>query len=96
MHIVDLFDRGARSFPNRLAFSGAGGGFTFAEAQSLSCRVAKALLENDLGVGTRFAALSPNCGQAMIVMLGGARAGGVWCNLNLRERYWQGHGRRVG
>jgi len=84
MHIVDLFDRGARGFPRRLAFCGAGGDFTFAQAQSLSNRIARAFLANNLGVGTRFAALSPNCGQAMIATLGGARAGGVWCNINLR------------
>lgn len=84
MHVVDLFDRGARSFPGRVAFSGAGGDFTFAQAQALTNRIARACLAKDLGMGTRFAAVSPNCGQAMIATLGGARVGGVWCNINLR------------
>jgi fatty-acyl-CoA synthase len=85
MHVVDLFDKGARINPKGLAFSGAGGDFTYTEAQALTVKIAKTMRKLGFGVGSRFAIYSPNCGLAMIAVLGGMRAGGVWCNLNLRN-----------
>jgi len=84
MHVIDLFDWGARNFPKRLAFSGAGGDVSYAEAWRSTNQLARALLADDAAPGRRFAVLSPNCSHAMLAMLGGLRAGGAWCNLNLR------------
>ncbi|MGH9114946.1 MAG: class I adenylate-forming enzyme family protein [Acidimicrobiales bacterium] len=84
MHVIDLFDWGARSFAERPAFSGEGGDVTYAEAQAASNRIARALIADGATPGTRFAILSPNASPAMVAMLGALRAGGAWCNINLR------------
>jgi fatty-acyl-CoA synthase len=85
MHVIHMFDRSARNFPDALAFSGSGGDITYREAQTLSNRIANAMLQNGMGKGTRFAFISPNNGLAMICMLGAMRANAVWCNINLRD-----------
>ena len=85
MHVVDLFDRGACINPKGLAFGGAGGDLTYREAQALTVRIAKTMQKLGFRVGSRFAIYSPNCGLAMVAVLGGMRAGGIWCNLNLRN-----------
>jgi acyl-CoA synthetase (AMP-forming)/AMP-acid ligase II len=84
MHITDLFFLDARNHPHRLAMSGDGGDFTYLETQSLSNRIARRLQTAGLGVGHKFAVLSPNTGPALIAILGGMRAGLAWCNLNMR------------
>ena len=84
MHAVDLFDLGARNFPDRLAFSGAGGDITYSKAQADSNRIARALLANSFGIGTRMAVVSPNNTTAMPALLGALRAGCAWCNVNMR------------
>ena len=84
MHVIDLFDAGARNYPERLAFSGAGGDMTYREVWRASNRLARALLADGLKPGFKFAGLSPNGTPVMLSMLGAMRAGGAWCNLNLR------------
>jgi acyl-CoA synthetase (AMP-forming)/AMP-acid ligase II len=64
--------------------SGDGGDFTYLETQALSNRIARRLGAAGLGVGHKFAVMSPNTGPALIAMLGGMRAGLAWCNLNMR------------
>jgi acyl-CoA synthetase (AMP-forming)/AMP-acid ligase II len=84
MHITDLFFLGARNHPHRLALSGDGGDFTYLETQAFSNRIARRLVATGLGIGHKFAVMSPNTGPALIAMLGGLRAGLAWCNLNMR------------
>jgi acyl-CoA synthetase (AMP-forming)/AMP-acid ligase II len=84
MHVTDLYFRGFRFAPQRLALSGDGGDFTYAQVYGLSNRIARRLNQAGLGPGARFAVLSPNVGPAFISMLGGFRAGLAWCNLNMR------------
>jgi fatty-acyl-CoA synthase len=84
MHVIDLFDWSARNFPERLAFSGAGGDLTYREAQAATNRIARALLKEGANSGTRFAGLSPNCTEIEVATLGAMRAGGAFCNVNLR------------
>ncbi|HVW34392.1 MAG TPA: AMP-binding protein [Acidimicrobiia bacterium] len=84
MHVIDLFDAGARNHSDRLAFSGAGGDMTYREVWEASNRLARALLVDGFQMGFRFAGLSPNCSPVLLSMLGAMRAGGAWCNLNLR------------
>lgn len=85
MHFIDLFDRGARINRDGLALAGAGGEWTYAEAQAMTMRIAKAFRERGFGTSTPYAVFSPNNALAMIAMLGGLRAGGAWCNVNLRN-----------
>lgn len=85
MHFIDLFDRGARINAQGLALAGAGGEFTYAQAQGLTIRIAKAFRARGFGLSTPYAVFSPNNGLAMISLLGGLRAGGAWCNVNLRN-----------
>ncbi len=85
MHAIQLFDRGARQNRDRLAFTGAGGDFTYLQVQKLSNQIANALLALKLTADTRFAIFSPNCSQAMIACLGASRAGFIWCNLNAKN-----------
>jgi acyl-coenzyme A synthetase/AMP-(fatty) acid ligase len=85
MHVIDLFDKGVRINPHALAFTGAGGDFTYTEAQVLTIRIAKTMRKLGYGAGSRFAGYSPNCGMAQIAILGGMRSGGIWCTVNLRN-----------
>lgn len=85
MHVTDALYLGARNYPDRLAFTGAGGDFTYGEVRRAMNRIAHAARAAGLGIGSRFAVLSPNCGPAMIAQLGALRAGCAWCNLNLRN-----------
>ena len=84
MHITDLFFRGYRMHPDRLALSGDGGDFTWRQTFALTNRIGRRLRDDGFGPGDRFAVLSPNTGRAFIAMLGGMRAGVAWCNLNMK------------
>jgi len=84
VHVIDLFEWAARNFPERLAFSGAGGDLTYREARAATNRIARALLASGATTGTRFAPLSPNCTDVEVATLGAMRAGGGFCNVNLR------------
>jgi len=84
MHVTDLFFLGARNHPRRLALTGDGGDFTYLEALDLSNRIARRLGAAGLGIGHKFAVMSPNVGPALIAMLGSMRAGLAWTNLNMR------------
>ena len=84
MHVIDLFDSGARNYPHQLALTGAGGDLSYADAWAFSNRIARAMLAEGVKPGTKFAALSPNSSLVMVAMLGAIRAGGAWCNINLR------------
>jgi acyl-CoA synthetase (AMP-forming)/AMP-acid ligase II len=84
VHVIDLFDWGARNFPERLAFAGAGGDITYAEAQAATNRIARTLVADGAKPGSKFAVLSPNVSPALVAILGSLRSGGAWCNVNLR------------
>ncbi len=84
MHITDLYFRGFRTHPERLALSGDGGDFTYRQTFALTNRIGRRLRDGGFGTGDRFAVLSPNTGRAFIAMLGGLRAGVAWCNLNMK------------
>jgi len=85
MHVIDLFDRGVRINRNGLALSGEGGDFTYPETQTLTVKVAKTMRKMGFGTGATFTIHSTNCSQAMIALLGAMRAGGIFCNVNLRN-----------
>src|SRR5690606_37127122 len=71
--------------PDGLMLAGAGGDFTYKDGRSLTIRIARALIARGFRPETPFAVFGPNTGPAMIAMLGGLRAAGAWCNVNLRN-----------
>ncbi len=81
----DLINRHAQSTPERLAFSGFGGDFTYDELQRFSNQIANQLMAEGFSKGTRYALYTPNCGGAVIASLGALAMGGVWCNVNLKN-----------
>ncbi len=85
LNYIDLFDRAARTSRDHLALADDHRRFTFSELQAYSNRLAHALLRNGITPGMPFGTLSPNTALAMVSMLGGLRAGGAWCNINLRN-----------
>ncbi|WP_374452883.1 class I adenylate-forming enzyme family protein [Phenylobacterium sp.] len=85
MRISHLVERAARLSPDRLALVDEGGDYTYAEMRRISRRIANALLRDGYGPGSRFAVYSPNSAPAMLAILGGLLAGGVWCAVNLRN-----------
>ena len=56
----------------------------YVEAQAATNQIARALLSGGAKTGTRFAGLSPNCTEIELATLGAMRAGGAFCNVNLR------------
>lgn len=85
INYIDLFDRAARIAGNRIALADETAELSYVEVSALSNRFAHALIAQGFGPSTRFAVLSPNTGLAMVGMLAGLRAGGAWCNVNLRN-----------
>ena len=85
LNYIDLFDRAARIAAGRDALVDDGGALTYAEAWVRANRIASALVARGFGPSTRFAIFSPNCSAAMLAMLAGLKAGGAWCNINVRN-----------
>jgi fatty-acyl-CoA synthase len=85
LNYVDLFDRAARMAGSRAALVDDSGEISHARLASTADRVANALIARGFAPSTRFALLSPNCSAAMVGMIGGLKAGGAWCNINLRN-----------
>jgi acyl-CoA synthetase (AMP-forming)/AMP-acid ligase II len=85
VNYIDLYDRAARMAGDRAALIDDSGTVSYAELTPLSNRFASALIARGFAPSTRFALFSPNCSAAMVAMLGGLRAGGAWCNINLRN-----------
>jgi acyl-CoA synthetase (AMP-forming)/AMP-acid ligase II len=85
MRPIDYFDRGAAAMPDRLAFTGGGGRYTYAEAQQRSKAIAGALHKAGLELGDACAIYSPNDTRAMICVFGAIRAGGAWVPVSVRN-----------
>ena len=85
MHLIDLLDWSVRHYPKRLALTGDGGQLTYAQFWAATNQVARAVLASGFGVETRFAVYSPNDSWAFVALMGASRAGGTWCNINLRN-----------
>ena len=85
MRPIDYFDRGAAVMPGRLAFTGGGGRYTYAQAQARSAAIAGALHEAGLQLGDACAVYSPNDTRAMLSVFGAIRAGGAWVPVSVRN-----------
>ncbi|MFE3054117.1 AMP-binding protein [Nocardia sp. NPDC059239] len=82
MAITDFFDRGWRAHPEGVAFIAGDRSYTYAEIGELSCRVANALLAQELPPETKGAVLSGNDPLAWACVLGLWRAGLAWVPVN--------------
>lgn len=85
MNIVHFFDHGVMRFPNRICLQDATTSFTYRELQSLTHRIANALIAAGAGKGAHVAVYSPNAAVAFACILGILRAGGTWVPLNARN-----------
>ena len=87
MHLnyIDLFDRSVATSRKHLALADDHVEYTYAELQAFTSRIARALHGHGFPPSTPVAVLSPNNVLAMAVLLGTLRAGGAWCNINLRN-----------
>src|SRR5262249_61015628 len=85
LNYVDLFDRVARMAGSRAALVDDSGELDYARLAATADRIAGALVARSFAPSTRFALLSPNCSAAMVGMVAGLKAGGAWCNINLRN-----------
>jgi acyl-CoA synthetase (AMP-forming)/AMP-acid ligase II len=85
INYTDLFDRAARISHASIALADETGELTYGAVTVLSNRIANALIAQGCAPSFRFALLTPNTSLAMVAMLAGLRAGGAWCNINLRN-----------
>ena len=85
MRAIDYFDRGARLAPARAAFVKEEDVVSYAEAATLTDRIAVALLAGGAGPNTKVAIYSPNRIDAFLIILGVLRAGAVWVPINVRN-----------
>jgi len=85
MRLIDFFDKGVESGPDRICFDDGGRRYTYAEVASASHRIAGVLRHVGLKKGARIATYSPNSAEAFIAVLGVQRAGCVWLPVNVRN-----------
>src|SRR6266852_9609426 len=82
--IIDSFDTGATTFPDRIFVQGGGLRLSYREAADASHAVAAALVR-DVRPGTHVGVLSPNHPMVLPAMLGVMRSGAVFVPLNARD-----------
>ena len=85
MRNVDYFDRSAERWPSRPVIVDGEVRWTYAEAQALSHRLARAMQSAGLMHQEPVAILSPNDARVMLVLLGLWRAEAVWVPVNTRN-----------
>lgn len=85
MAIIDVFDRGRLLNPKGDAFVMDGQRWSFDESYEVTCRIANALIANELLQGSHGAVLAGNNPQAWMCVLGMWRAGLAWVPLNPRS-----------
>ncbi len=85
MRNVDYFDKRAELHPDRLILVDGEAGYTYAQMQALSHRMARAMAASGLARQAPAAIMSPNHGSVLITLLGLWRAGAVWTPVNTRN-----------
>ncbi len=83
--LIDFFDKGVKNFPDKIFVQGGLKIATYREAWSTSNKIARYLINGVLHGKSHASVLSPNCGEALICMLGIFRAGFTWVPLNNRN-----------
>ena len=85
MRLVDYLDKGASLEPGAPCLTTDGVTSSYAEVQSLSQRIAAALVRQGVNPGDKVAILSANDPVAFTCVFGISRAGAVWCPINPRN-----------
>ena len=85
MRAIDYFDKGAESYPSRIAILDRETRYTYRETREASERIARAMRAAGLRGQERVAIFSPNDARVLLCMLGMMRAGGVWVPVNYRN-----------
>jgi acyl-CoA synthetase (AMP-forming)/AMP-acid ligase II len=82
---LDLFDRAAALFPERVCVADDEAELTFAEASRRSHVLANALRRAGVAVEDKVAVYAPNKVEALVAILGVLRSGGAWLPINARN-----------
>lgn len=85
MRIIDFFDRGAERFPDRDVVHDLTRGWSYREVQTLTRRIATALIAAGLGRDSAVATYTPNSAPGFAAQYGIFRAGAVWLPINVRN-----------
>jgi acyl-CoA synthetase (AMP-forming)/AMP-acid ligase II len=85
MRLVEYLDKGASLGPDLPCLVAGSTGFSYAEVQRLSHRVAAALARSRIAPGDKVAILSGNDPVAFSCVFGISRAGAVWVPINPRN-----------
>jgi acyl-CoA synthetase (AMP-forming)/AMP-acid ligase II len=85
MQLIDFFDRGAKYYPERVAFIEEERQYTFREMEEITHRIANGIRAREFSPETRVTVYSPNSVMAFACVLGALRAGGAWVPLNARN-----------
>lgn len=80
--IHNYLSHGAVAFPERIALTGDGVRFSYAEAWKEVDSIAAALLAAGVNKGDRVATLLPPCPQFFLIFLATASIGAIWVGLN--------------
>ena len=84
MRLHDYLEYRTREAPDVVFCEFGDRSLTYREADAAANRLANALVASGLGVGDRFAVLSKNCIEYLLVYYGGSKAGVVPVPLNFR------------
>ena len=85
MRAIDYFDKSASLYANRIAIQDGDGRYTYAEARSLSERIARGMWASGIKREERAAIYSQNHPAVLFCMLGILRAGAAWVPINFRN-----------
>ena len=85
MRIIDFFDRGADRYPDRDVVHDLARGWTYREVQTLTRRIATALIAVGLRQDSTVATYTPNSALGFAAQYGVLRAGAVWLPINVRN-----------
>ena len=78
MRLIDFFERGLSSYPERACLIDGDGEYSYRDVAERSHRTANALIAGGLKAEDPVAILSPNGSPAFEAWIGAARAGGAW------------------
>jgi acyl-CoA synthetase (AMP-forming)/AMP-acid ligase II len=95
MRLIDYFRQGLRHDPDRAALVQGDRTLSWRETDALVERIASAMADAGLSIGTPIGVFSPNDMTAFAAILGIFRLGGVWIPINARNatvanRHWIG------
>ena len=87
MRFIDLFDRSAERFPDRVCAIDDDKEITYREAEATSRRLAARIIEEGLAVEAKIGIMSSNIADVVPVILGVVRSGCTWLPVNARNSH---------